>query len=470
MKELLLKTYHRLPAPLRSVAASMRGLSLRSWRYGPETERLIHEALEREHWSPEQWKTWQEGRLAYVLHRAATQVRYYREQWAARRRRGDKASWEYLENWPLLEKETLRENPKAFVADDCDIRNMYKDHTAGTTGTPLDLWLSRATVRAWFALFEVRTRRWNGVSRAEHWATLGGQPVIPADTCHPPFWVWNAPMNQLYLSANHISRRNVAAYIDALSRYGITHMLAYSASASVLAREALDLGLSIAGLRLVITIAEPLTPWQRATLRLGLGCEVRESYGMGEIVAAATECPAGTLHLWPEVGWLEVLSDAEDIPLPCGTSGRLICTSLLNADMPLIRYTVGDRGRIAAEEISCKCGRTLPSLSGVEGRTNDLLITRDGRRVYWLNPIFYGLPLREGQIIQETLERIRIRYVPAPAFTHKDERLIIERLLARMGAVEVLLEQIDEVPRAANGKFRAVICKLPPEQRESILP
>src|SRR5262245_52521515 len=149
MRDTLLRLYHRLPAPTRSVAASLRGLYLRSWRYGPETERLVEEALEREHWSSEWWRNWQEERLAYVLHRAATRVPYYREQWATRRCRGDRASWEYLENWPILEKEHLRQNPIAFIADGCDVRRMFHEHTSGTTAKPLDLWWSRDTVRAW---------------------------------------------------------------------------------------------------------------------------------------------------------------------------------------------------------------------------------------------------------------------------------------------------------------------------------
>src|SRR5919197_1600887 len=116
MSDTLLRLYHHLPASTRSIAASLRGVYLRSWRYGPETEWLVAEALERERWSPERCKAWQEERLAYVLHRAATRVPYYREQWAARRRRGDTRSWEYLENWPVLEKETLRGGCAAFVA------------------------------------------------------------------------------------------------------------------------------------------------------------------------------------------------------------------------------------------------------------------------------------------------------------------------------------------------------------------
>src|SRR5688572_25966426 len=165
MKDIMLRAYHHLPGSLRSVAASIRGLYLRSWRYGSETDRLVEEALERESWSPHQWKTWQEERLAYVLHRAATQVPYYREQWAARRRRGDKASWEYLENWPILEKNSVKDGPRTFVADDCNLRLMFREETSGTTGKSLSVWWSKKTVREWYALSEARIRHWNGVSR-----------------------------------------------------------------------------------------------------------------------------------------------------------------------------------------------------------------------------------------------------------------------------------------------------------------
>ena len=205
MHDKLLRLYHRLPYPLRVLAASGRGYYLRWWRYGPETERLVAEALERETWSPARWQAWQQERLALVLHRAAKKVPYYREQWSARRRRGDRAAWEYLENWPILEKEHIRQNPRAFVADDCQIQKMYHEHTSGSTGKPLDLWWSRATVKAWYALFEARWRRWYGVSRQDRWAILGGQLVAPVQTRRPPFWVWNAALQQLYLTSYHLA-------------------------------------------------------------------------------------------------------------------------------------------------------------------------------------------------------------------------------------------------------------------------
>ena len=109
-----------------------------------------------------------------------------------------------IETGPL-EKEPLRENPLAFVADDCSERRMFREHTSGTTGKALVLLWSHATVRAWYGLFEARFRRWYGVSRHDRWAILGGQLVSPAGRHRPPFWVWNAALNQLYMSSYHLA-------------------------------------------------------------------------------------------------------------------------------------------------------------------------------------------------------------------------------------------------------------------------
>jgi phenylacetate-CoA ligase len=128
--------------------------------------------------------------------------------------------------------------------------------------------------------------------------------------------------------------------------------------------------------------------------------------------------------------------------------------------MPLIRYAVGDRLRPASATNRCQCGRLLPLIGAIEGRTRDLLITRDGRHVYSINPVFYGLAICEGQIIQETLDLIRVLFVPSPEFTPDMGQTMIDRLRTRLGEVEVILEPLAEVPRESNGKFRSVICKV----------
>ena len=470
MNDALLRAYHRLPGPMRSAVAAIRGHQLRSWRYGPETDALVAAALDRDRWSEARWSDWRDERLAFVLHRAATRVPYYREQWAGRRRRGDLASWELLANWPVLEKETLRRSPEAFVADDCNRARMFHEHTSGTTGTSLDLWWSGATVRAWYALFEARWREWYGVSRRDRWAILGGQLVVPASRQRPPFWVWNPALNQLYMSSYHLAPELVPHYLEAMRRHRVRYVFGYTSALHSLALAALEHAGEAArslGLTVAITNAEPVLPYQRETIERAFGCPVRETYGMAEIVAAASECESGRLHLWPDAGHVEVIGDSA--ASSDGAAGDLVCTGLVNADMPLIRYRVGDRAALDPDGAPCACGRSLPRLARVEGRVDDTLYTRDGRAVGRMDPVFKSrLPIREAQIIQRTLDRVHVRIVPAPGYSRTDGAAIVDRIRERMGNVTVELEEVDSIPRTANGKLRAVICELSAAELESV--
>ena len=78
------------------------------------------------------------------------------------------------------------------------------------------------------------------------------------------------------------------------------------------------------------------------------------------------------------------------------------------------------------------------------------------------------LPVREAQIIQKSLDRIHVRYVPAVNFHKEAERSIAGRLRDRLGDVEVTFEQVSQVPRTSNGKFRAVLCELSPQELAGI--
>jgi Coenzyme F390 synthetase len=280
----------------------------------------------------------------------------------------------------------------------------------------------------------------------------------------PPFWVWNASLHQLYLSAYHLAPRHAASYFDALRRYNVRYVVGYPSAVHALAHEALAQKLRIPRLEFVLTNAEPVLEQQRREIEEAFGCPVRETYGMAEIVAGASECEHGRMHLWPELGELEVLD--ENRPTHMDGAGELVCTGLLNADMPLIRYRVGDRGAIASSDVACSCGRSLPILSGVDGRVDDVLYTADGRTVGRLDPIFKSrLPIREAQIVQEALDVIRVYYVPTDGFSGADGQSLVDRIEERMGPVKVLLEEVDSIPRTANGKFRAVVCNLSAEER-----
>ncbi len=466
MHPLLLRLYHSLPGGPRSVLASLRGYQLRAWRYGPETDRLVAEALDREHWGPDHWRSYQQEHLARMLHRAATRVPYYREQWQGRRRAGDRSSWECVENWPVLDKQAVREQPAAFLADDRDQRRLFHVQTSGTTGTPLHVWQSRKTLHAWYALFEARWRNWNGVDRHDRWAILGGQLIAPVRRRKPPFWVWNRGLNQLYLSSYHLAPDLIRYYLDAMDRHRITYLWGYTSALCSLANALPEGGWAGLKIKVVLTNAEPVHPYQRDIIAARFRCPVRETYGMTEMIAGAAECERGGLHLWPEAGFVEVIANGQ--AQSADGAGDLVSTGLINDDMLFVRYRVGDRIRMAPPGSQCGCGRTLPLLSSVAGRSDDVLYTHDGRQVGRLDPVFKGdLPVREVQIIQKSLDRVLVKLVPSSGYDHRAEASLKARMHEYLGDIEIDCQAVDAIPRGPNGKFRSVVCELSETDRRA---
>ena len=227
------------------------------------------------------------------------------------------------------------------------------------------------------------------------------------------------------------------------------------------------MGITDLKMAVVVTNAEPVFPHQRQSIAEAFHCPVRETYGMAEISAAASECREGSLHQWPEAGWVEVIENG--LPVPPGQAGDLVCTGLFNDDMPLVRYRVGDRGRLSDPDTRCRCGRSLPLLLGLEGRRNDQLITRDGRRVFWLNPTFYGLPVEEAQIVQESRERLRVIFTPGPGFSGAgrsgDSQPADSRSGSNGSGAGAGRRKCRENP---NGKFRAIVCRIPEREIEEL--
>lgn len=458
--------YHRLPYRARVGAASVRGAVLQRRRYGPETDRLVDEALARDQWPAARWATWHDEVVGRLVDEARLFVPAYRDlpTWASN---GDVRAG--LAAWPLLAKERVRSDPASFVRTDRP-RVPVAEHTSGTSGAPLTLPLTVDDYRRWYALFEARCRHWYGVTRTDRWAIVGGQPVVPPTASGPPYWVWNAAMGQLYLSSYHVGRATARDYVDALDRHRVTYVVGYPSAVHALAVACRAEGVQPKPMRVVVANAEPVLPHQRAVIEAVFGAPVRETYGMAEFVAGASECDAGRLHLWPDAGVVEVVAHEGDERVPDGTAGRLVCTGLINTTMPFVRYLVGDAGALGPAGgpgtsgiAPCPCGRLLPVLEQLDGRCDDLVHLADGRVVGRLDPVFKAdLPIDGAQIVQETVDRFRVLVVPAEGWGPLAADSIRDRLRDRVGDVHVDIEPVTTLPTGPNGKFQAVVSHVPP--------
>lgn len=458
MNRALRQIYYGLPSWARSAAATAEGLRLNWWRWGRESEDLVAQAVERESWSAERWRRWQPEQLAERLDHAARKVPYYRQYWSSQRQRGDRRSWERLEHWPLLEKDAVRRCGSALVSEDASAGPWRIELTSGTTGTPLRLWRTRRTLIRRYAIYEARHRRWYGVSRGQRWAMAGCQLVADPTSVEPPFWVWNAAMRQLYVSSYHLAPEQTALSLAAIKKYRCRLAWGHPSSLALLAQGRGD-GEGAPRLSCVVTNSEPLLANQRSLIEGSFGCRAYETYGLVELVAAAGECQRGSLHWFPEFGYVEALGQDGEPSL--NESGEIVATSLLDADMPLIRYRTGDAVALGQTSEPCGCGRGLPRLSSIEGRRDDIVYAADGRPVTRLDPVLKGdLPIREAQIVQERLGELLVIVAPSAQWRDSHEARIAEALRDRLGDLDIRFETVSAIPRGPNGKFRGVVSRL----------
>ena len=123
--------------------------------------------------------------------------------------------------------------------------------------------------------------------------------------------------------------------------------------------------------------AEPWTEEMRAKIEDMLHINSFDIYGLCEITGpgVAIDCIHHEgLHVNVDHFYPEVLDPVTHEPVPDGTVGELVFTTLSKEGMPLIRYRTKDLTSITHEK--CKCGRTLPRISKFVGRTDDMKVIR----------------------------------------------------------------------------------------------
>src|SRR5690606_953248 len=115
--------------------------------------------------------------------------------------------------------------------------------------------------------------------------------------------------------------------------------------------------------------------------------------------------------------------------------GDVVVTSFLYPVFPLIRYRLGDRAVLASGNSQCSCGREMPIILRVVGRKDDILYVPERGYVGRLDPVFKGrMPILEAQIIQEALDRVIVKLVPAKGWSEQQQAALMENLRAKLGS------------------------------------
>jgi phenylacetate-CoA ligase len=448
------RIYPHLPVSLQHAAISTYGVYWRWVRFGPGYSQSLQGYQAREAFGTRDWEDWQGQRLQEVM-RGAISTPYYAETWSKSQK--DDALDGHVSKLPLLEKEPLRAEPHAFLRADMHPGRTFTFYTSGSTGTPIASTWTAAEIRSSMALREVRSAGWAGVSFDQPRSTFSGRMVEPDPESKGPFYRFNLAERQVYFSPFHLRPDTASLYVRALEKHNVRWLTGYAVSYYLLAKFVLEQQIRVPdSIKAIITTSEKVTPEMRQTMEQAFHCKVFEEYSTVENVIFASECEQGRLHISPDVAVVEILRPDGSPCLP-GEAGEVVATSLMHSYQPLVRFRLGDIAVWDPEP--CTCGRQMPVIKEVIGRIEDVVIGPDGRQLVRFHGVFVNQPhVREGQIIQEALDRIRIKVVTTDNFDENDINDITHRVQQRLGpSVSVLVEPVDSIPRTRAGKFQAVV-------------
>jgi len=383
-------------------------------------------------------------------------VPYYREMFAAvGMAPGNVQSLGDLAKLPLLTKPLIRANVDRLKADDAG--KLMRYNTGGSSGEPLVFYMGADRVSHDVAA-KWRATRWWGVDIGDPEIVVWGSPIElhAQDRLRQ---LRDRVLRTELLPAFDMSEANLDRFIERIKAkrpkmlFGYPSALAYIARHAERRNERVD-GL---GIKVAFVTSESLYDHQRRQIEKTFGCRVANGYGGRDAGFIAHECPEGSLHITAEDLIVELI-DADGRVVPAGEPGEIVITHLATRDFPFLRYRTGDVGVLGNR--ACACGRGLPTLSEVKGRSTDFVVAMDGTVLHGLALIYVvrDLPgIRTFAIVQESLERTRVSIVPEGGFDERARTTIREGIKARLGAgVAVDVDVVESIAAERSGKHRYV--------------
>lgn len=409
--------------------------------------------MESTQWlSAEALRERQNRQLGALLDHARRHCPFYRE-----RLPNDLAHWHEI---PLLTRADLQTQADAIRASVYPQAHgkTFDIATGGSTAEPVTVRRTALTQLFWRAA-TLRDHLWHQRDLSATMAIIRQFPQ-PVDSSKPGRWggvlhsgpAWHLP---------------IATDVEAQSRWlqevNPDILLTYPANLDALLTHMHHEGLTLPRLREVRTVSGTVTPALRERCRQILGAPITDLYSAQEVGVIALQCPdSGLLHVQSEHVLVEVL-DEQGQPCREGEVGQVVVTDLHNFAMPLIRYALHDWAEVGP---ACSCGRGLPTLRRVMGRTRNMAMSPEGKP-FWpvleTRRLLEAIPhLRQYQFEQTAINAITARLVCAPAPSP-------EQLQRLQGALEQMLGhayrwtwQVGDAPLAlsASGKFEEFISSI----------
>ncbi len=440
------------------VAFSSRVLFPLHERFKGHDSVAVRQRLEASQWlAPDELAQLQLQRLKVFLADIGRRVPYYQRLFAEHGfRPSDLGGVHELARLPLLTKALIREHSEALKAQGHGPLSRY--NTGGSSGEPLVFYIGKAR-KSHDVGAKWRATRWWGVDIGDREAVIWGSPVEHGAQDRVRAWRDRLLRSELY-PAFEMSPARLDGFVQRLRQQRPRMLFGYPSALSHIARHAAERGVRLddLGVEVAFVTSERLYDEQREAITRAFGCRVANGYGGRDAGFIAHECPAGGLHISAEDIVVETVR-ADGQPAAPGEAGEIVVTHLGTADFPFVRYRTGDVAML--DHGRCACGRGLPMIRDLQGRTTDFVVAADGTVMHGLALIYVVRDLagvRGFKITQHTREHTQVELVPDQGFDPAALGSIQQGFRRRLGAeVRVDVSLVEAIAPERSGKYRYVV-------------
>jgi len=364
-------------------------------------------------------------------------------------------SLDSISQLPVINKQYIIDNYKDFIpSNKSSLRGVKSGKTSGTTGQVLR-YMNDANSRSMVWGSFLRFQDWMGRHQDQLFIIFRGRNIVNESAFsklknHLTDFIENAKTFDSYKLGEreiNILKITLEKNPKAIIRGYVLNIVDI---ATLLRREGLSYSLQA-----VTTTAEPLLSFHRKAINDAFNCGIYDQYGCGEIGGVAYECNNHKgLHITEEHVVLE--TDEND---------EIILTDLDNYAFPFIRYKNGDKALM--EEKSCGCGRNSTLIKTILGRTSDNIIGLNGLPIHWgyfhhlviYTNIAAKRNLKKFQVIQNSLDELIINFQSDPLL-QTEKNTLRNILKEKLGEVNIIINNVDEIPGSDSGKFKAIISNI----------
>ena len=423
-------------------------------KFFEHTEFLNHSQF----WDREKIEQYQWQMFTELLEYAYLQVPYYNQ---LLKNNGlspaDIRTPEDLRRMPILTKNDVEKNFNQLKAEGIEEWRIKPNSTSGSSGTNFRF-LSDRGVEIRSAL-QKRCYDWMGIDFLDKKITIWGAGWDVKKSKKIVSKIKAFVKNQLLLSGYNLSAGDIENYYHLMLSFKPRLLISYPSIFTELANVFCRHGFNYHPHALQ-TGGEKLFPFQKESIETIFNTKIFDFYGARDVSMIAQECEKHNgLHIMAENVLAEVVDD-DGNPLDEG-EGDLVLTDLNSRVMPFIRYRIGDRAIITKR--ACDCGRGLPLLQEVIGRSFEVIEFPNGNKVggsFWTLLLRSEPGIKEFQVVQKDIDKIQINYIPDhteiksfDGFLEKMHRYSGENL-------KVKFDKVDVIPRTRGGKLCFVMSEL----------